>query len=213
MLGMVCLSTSSLGRAAIEWESSEQRECAKVEDGSIVYVFGFANVGEQPALVQEVKAACGCIVAAPDKKSYSPGERGEIKAELFLGYHTGTIERTLVVVTDDKDEPVTKLKLIAEIPAILKMTPGKLEFKRGEAATVRKVKVKVVSTTPLKVTGARSNEPVVKLSLATIKDGEEYELSVEPTVTNDGWFTTVVLTTDIKTSQGPKEVEYKVSNR
>ena len=50
-------------------------EFGKAEEGTIVEAkFHLTNVGDAPLDIQRVVPACGCTVAAFEKKSFAPGE-------------------------------------------------------------------------------------------------------------------------------------------
>jgi hypothetical protein len=53
-----------------------------LKDGSpavLVCSFSFTNAGEQPLVVSQALASCGCTVAEYTKTPIQPGEKGEVK--------------------------------------------------------------------------------------------------------------------------------------
>ena len=45
----------------------------------VTYTFTYTNVGEQPLVINQAVASCGCTVPEYTKTPIQPGEKGEIK--------------------------------------------------------------------------------------------------------------------------------------
>ncbi len=80
-------------------------------------VFTFTNVGEQPLVVNQAVASCGCTVPEYTKTPIQPGEKGEIKVTYngtgkFPGHFkksitvrtNGTVEMTRLSIEGDMEE-------------------------------------------------------------------------------------------------------------
>ncbi len=80
-------------------------------------VFTFTNVGEQPLVINQAVASCGCTVPEYTKTPIQPGEKGEIKVTYngtgkFPGHFkksitvrtNGAIEMTRLSIEGDMDE-------------------------------------------------------------------------------------------------------------
>ena len=88
--------------------------------------FAFVNAGTEPLTVTDLKASCGCATSTLEKRTYRPGERGEVTLEvntlgqaegpqrwtLGVGYKCGdsigtmTLEVTARLVRDIRVDPV-----------------------------------------------------------------------------------------------------------
>jgi hypothetical protein len=79
--------------------------------------FTFTNVGEQPLVVNQAVASCGCTVPEYTKDPIQPGEKGEIKVTYngtgkFAGHFkksitvrtNGAIEMTRLYIEGDMEE-------------------------------------------------------------------------------------------------------------
>ena len=79
--------------------------------------FTFTNVGEQPLVVNQAVASCGCTVPEYTKTPIQPGEKGEIKVTYnetgkFPGHFkksitvrtNGTVEMTRLYIEGDMEE-------------------------------------------------------------------------------------------------------------
>ena len=80
-------------------------------------VFSFTNVGEQPLVVNQAVASCGCTVPEYTKEPVKPGEKGEIKVTYngegkFPGHFkksitvrtNGAVEMTRLYIEGDMEE-------------------------------------------------------------------------------------------------------------
>ena len=80
-------------------------------------VFTFTNVGEQPLIVNQATAACGCTVPEFTNTPVQPGEQGQIKVTyngegLFPGHFkksvtvrtNGVVEMTRIYIEGDMTE-------------------------------------------------------------------------------------------------------------
>ena len=66
-------------------------------DGTCVFLF--TNIGDEPLMISDVNASCGCTKPSWSKKPIMPGERGSIR----VTYNTqliGHFRKTLVVHTN-----------------------------------------------------------------------------------------------------------------
>lgn len=79
--------------------------------------FGFTNVGEQPLVINQAVASCGCTVPEYTKTAIQPGEKGEIKVTYngtgkFPGHFkksitvrcNGAVEMTRLYIEGDMTE-------------------------------------------------------------------------------------------------------------
>ena len=83
----------------------------------VTCVFVFENVGEQPLVINQAIASCGCTVPEYTKEPVKPGEKGEIKvtyngADKFPGHFkksitvrtNGAVEMTRLYIEGDMTE-------------------------------------------------------------------------------------------------------------
>ena len=72
-------------------ESSPQVSCT----------FAFTNVGEQPLVINQAVASCGCTVPEYTKDHIKPGEKGEIKVTYNgTGKFPGHFKKSITVRTN-----------------------------------------------------------------------------------------------------------------
>ena len=83
----------------------------------VTYTFTYTNVGEQPLLINQAVASCGCTVPEYTKTPIQPGEQGQIKVTYngtgkFPGHFkksitirtNGVVEMTLLYIEGEMTE-------------------------------------------------------------------------------------------------------------
>ena len=156
-----------------------------IQETNVVARFTFSNVGNQPVTVTSVKSTCDCTTTRLDKKTYLPGEKGEIIANFKIGNRIGLQQKNIFVQTDDPSDPVSQLTLRVFIPELVKITPGFVFWKIGEDKTVKTITLKVAHDSPIKIIGVSSTNERLFPQLKTIKAGEEYVVTVTPSDTTE----------------------------
>lgn len=88
--------------AQLAWESTRQEVAAKPGDTQAAIRFPFVNRGSEPVTIKKVRSSCGCTTVELAKKTYQPGEKGEIIALFDFGNRTGAQSKRVIVQTSDK---------------------------------------------------------------------------------------------------------------
>lgn len=66
-------------QAVIKFEKTSHDYGKFTEDTPQTYVFKFTNTGDQPLVIHQAFASCGCTVPTFTKESIAPGKSGELK--------------------------------------------------------------------------------------------------------------------------------------
>lgn len=66
-------------QAVIKFEKTSHDYGKFTEDTPQTYVFKFTNTGDQPLVIHQAFASCGCTVPTYTKESIAPGKSGELK--------------------------------------------------------------------------------------------------------------------------------------
>lgn len=67
--------------------------------------FTFTNVGDEPLVINQAMASCGCTVPSYTKKPVAPGEKGEINVTYNgKGRFVGHFKKSITVRTNGKVE-------------------------------------------------------------------------------------------------------------
>ncbi|RZK82031.1 MAG: DUF1573 domain-containing protein [Pedobacter sp.] len=88
----------------------------KIKKGEIVtYTFKFKNSGQQPLIIKDAIATCGCTVPEIPKEPIKPGENGELKVVFnSTGKPAGTQDKAVTVTSNAINNPVS-IRLTGEI--------------------------------------------------------------------------------------------------
>lgn len=76
---------------------------------NVEYSYSFTNTGDEPLIITNAKASCGCTVPDWPKEPIAPGEGGEIPV-VFNGRSTGTQNKT-ITITANTNPPKTRLTI------------------------------------------------------------------------------------------------------
>ena len=69
------------GQAVIKFEHTTHDYGKFTEDKVQTCVFKFRNTGDQPLVIHQAFASCGCTVPTFSKEAIAPGKSGQIKVE------------------------------------------------------------------------------------------------------------------------------------
>lgn len=132
----------------------------KIPEDAQAYAFEykFENAGAGPVTIESVKTSCGCTVAAPEKKTYQPGEAGIIKGVFNIGGRTGKQRNIIQLFTDDLAQSQIDLKLDVEIVRAVTITPRLLYWKAGETSP-KTVTIQTIPGLDSGVTDIEFNSP------------------------------------------------------
>lgn len=84
--------------------------------------FGFVNTGDAPLIIEKVHPGCGCTTTTLEKMTYAPGEAGTIDAA-FKPNATGSLAKTITVLSNDAESPTTTLHLRANVTPFVHTSP------------------------------------------------------------------------------------------
>lgn len=165
--------------AAIEWEQTEQRVAVHPVQVRAVYHFSFRNTGNEPVDILQIRPLCGCLGARPDKRSYAPGERGELEVTFDLTDRLGSQSKSVAVVTSaSKHEQL--LSVETDIPRGYVVEPKRLIWEAGEELAAKTVLLKNASTEAVLVGDILVTDSRMKAELLEVRRGFEYQIKLTP---------------------------------
>ena len=101
----------------------------KIEPGKkLTFKFKFINKGNEPLIIKNIRASCGCIVSKLQKRIFLPKEKGEIKIEFDTTGRSGWQKEYVYLYTNDPASPLILLQLQGEILTELRYTPSVIDF-------------------------------------------------------------------------------------
>jgi hypothetical protein len=187
------LAINAFGQLA--WEAKQLDFKPMAGDRSLSATFRFENKGRRPVKIQDLQTSCGCTTASTARKSYAPGEKGEVAVKFLFGGRRGLQNKSVVVQTDDPSEPAVVLMLKVDILELVKIRPGYLHWKRDSAKSSQTLDIKVTSAVPAKVVSVSSSDPRFSAQLRP-GDAGEYEVIVVPRDTSVPAVATLLIQTD-----------------
>lgn len=117
-LFVVCGLASAVAQrpAEIQFDKQTHNFGTVSSDSSVVScVFTFTNVGEQPLVINQAFASCGCTVPTYTQEPVQPGKKGEIKVTYnSTGANAGHFRKSVTVRTNGAVE-MTRLYIEGDI--------------------------------------------------------------------------------------------------
>lgn len=111
------VKAETAGNTTIEWVDSSYQDLGKVKEGQTVEVtYRFKNSGNEPLIVSNVSAGCGCTVAEKPQEPIAPGKESVIKA-LFnsAGQSAGEHRKEVYVVANTAPNDKQTLSFRVEV--------------------------------------------------------------------------------------------------
>ncbi|MCY7350974.1 MAG: DUF1573 domain-containing protein [Cytophagaceae bacterium] len=109
----VAFAAASHAQGVLKFKS-EKHEFGKVPQGKpVTYTFEFVNTGNQPVVIANAQASCGCTTPEWTKDPVLPGKTGTVKAT-FNAAAMGQFNKP-VTVTSNAESPTIVLTLTGEV--------------------------------------------------------------------------------------------------
>ena len=107
---LLAFAFTARAQAVLQFET-DNHDFGKVAEGTMAtYEFKFKNTGNQPAIIANVQASCGCTTPDWTKTPVLPGKYGIIKAMYSSAGRPGVFNKT-VTVTSNASEPSKVLSI------------------------------------------------------------------------------------------------------
>jgi len=179
LLALLAIATLAVSSKALEWKSVAQSVTTAPFQTKQAAVYHFRNAGSRPVTINDVQTSCDCLEATPDKKTYAPGESGEIRALFTVGDRIGLYERTVTVVTDEPGNPA-HLTLQIEVPAVATAAPRSVTWQANEAAGEKSLEVTAAPGLEIDFHEAVPTNDAFSARLETVDAGRHYRLHLKP---------------------------------
>ncbi len=164
----------------------------EVARGDVVEAnFKLVNEGSETLVVRAVRPTCGCTVADFDRE-IPAGSSGWIKAKLETADFSGPVSKSILIMTNDPDEPTVTVVIKADVKPYVEVLPRPLIRFNAVKHEPMDASVVVVATEedpPLKISKVESSVPFLKASVRALEQDElvrrrpesQYEVSVNLT--------------------------------
>ena len=196
LFALLLLLPLHAGLAGLTWSTTHFSAKATQADKEVVARFSFKNDTTKPLTITHLESSCGCTVPQLAKKTYAPGETGEIVAYFTIGQRMGMQNSTIQVATSDAPRKPTALRLQIDIPDPLETSPLLLTWKRGGEAKDQVFTVKAKPGFSVKIAEISVSNQQFTAEIATAKEGSRYDIAVRPKNTAQIGFGLLIITTD-----------------
>lgn len=106
--------TDPANAAAFKFEKDSYDFGQITEGEKVSYDFSFTNVGENPLIITDAQATCGCTVPDYPRKPIAPGEKGKISV-VFSSAGKSGMQNKIVSITANTVPTKTELHLIGDV--------------------------------------------------------------------------------------------------
>ena len=142
--------------------------------------YSFTNTSSTSLTITDLQPSCGCATIVLDKRSYEPGEKGEIIALIDLAGLGGTLHKTIQLSHDHG--PMMVLNVTLVMSALPQITPTFLTWKVGAAATEQESIITMPAGVDEQAVEVTASSPEVTTQLVKRDDGT-WSLKVTPNST------------------------------
>lgn len=202
--------------AKIVFDSKTIEVQVKPGQDMVTGFFPFKIVDEEETIVK-AEVFCMCLEPQvplnPDrspKLNWKVGEKGVIKGRFSTKQFLGTVEKSIEVTMKGHEKPVM-LNFRVVIPELIKLEPATLKWDKGSKAEERVIKITVNHDKPIKIVSHQgNNDKVFPYEFKTIKEGQEYEVRIKPTSTEQSGMGMISLRTDSEFPRFKRKVIYAV---
>ena len=170
--------------AQMQWEQPSQQFRRAPQDEGLDVRYRFRNGGREAVTVVAIKPACGCTSVQLEKKTYRPGESGEIEVRFTFGGREGEQWKTIEVETDPPYGAATVVDLRVTIHDPLKLETSLVFWRCGDGGEAKAVQITATASEPVQIKRVISSNPRIEVKLETVKVGEHYVVTVRPTDTS-----------------------------
>jgi uncharacterized protein DUF1573 len=193
--------------ADLAWERTQIEFQPDPAEITVAGTFKFKNAGDSLVKVKSVKTSCGCTSAGLQKRTYAPGESGEMIVAMHTNGRVSPMRETVRVETDDGK--ATTLTVRLAIPDYIKVSPGFVFWKRGEAQTPKSFTVDIApGTAQVKNLTVTSSDPNFSATVVAEQPGRRYRVDLTPKSTDAPSVTTLTIQTDYPKEQPARVFAY-----
>jgi hypothetical protein len=165
---------------ALQWTTVEAVLRPQADEAMPVASYPFRNDTPAPVTITQTVATCDCTLIDLAKKTYAPGESGVLVVRFDPTGRSGTVKRTVNVVTDEPGAQPQILKLTAELPEVLTFAPHELRWTAGEKPAAKTLDVLANAPGGVELAAAWANQPDFKVELVTVTPRTHYRVKVTP---------------------------------
>lgn len=158
-----------------------------------IVTFPFRNAGTQAFTITQIDTTCGCTTVDLEKRTYQPGEKGEVTVIFDLNGLAGLQEKTIQVYYDRGAMIMLNIKaMLAEAPVV---APTFLTWKVGAAPDEQVAVVTMPAGVTERVISVTTSSPDVSATL--YPRDLDYAVAVKPASTAGATNVMITIRTDL----------------
>ncbi|MDA1141955.1 MAG: DUF1573 domain-containing protein [Planctomycetota bacterium] len=196
LLATVFLWSIRDAASQIQFQKRQIEFWPSYQEGSVIGRFVFANIGDYAVTIKKLETTCNCTTTRLARKTYQPGEIGEIVATVDFENGQGLMLRPVLVHTDDPMRQKISLSIKAQVPLLAEIKPMAVFWKRGEKPIPKSILVNFVPAAPIHLLEVQTKTSAVTTRIKTIEEGRKYEVLIVPTATDAKFQASLDLVTD-----------------
>ena len=145
------------------------KNMGKVAQGEVLDIdFAVVNEGDETLEIKAVRPTCGCTVADWDRE-IAPGKTGYIKAKLDTRDFSGPISKSILIMTNDPQDPTRTLVIKTEVHPYVQVLPRALVRFNAVQHEPMEQKITVVADEEEKDFKVNSVKSAVPFLLASVR--------------------------------------------
>lgn len=185
LVGFLFFSTFAQAAPELVVEQPHYNFGTIIQGTRVDHVFGLRNVGDAPLQIRQVKPSCGCTAATVSSTTILPGKKGEIKASFDSRNFYGSVNKGIVVESNDAKSPAYSLSLSGTIVEEVEVTPKQINFGKMKADAPKEMGFTIDNKgkKAVRITSVKTSLPqaVVKVAKYSINPGESAAVTVTVT--------------------------------
>jgi hypothetical protein len=182
---LLILSLATPAVAQLKWEQPKQSLFPEPSEKAVTAKYRFTNLSSTPVTIVDVHPSCGCTTTTLAKKTYAPGESGEIDATFNFAGHVGHQEKWIYVSTNVQGSEPALLSLVVDIPPDVTIQPEFVMWRIGDPLTPKTMRISIPDGIPAEITAVETDNPRMKADLRELTESDQWEVTITPTETNE----------------------------
>ncbi|MEM6910984.1 MAG: DUF1573 domain-containing protein [Verrucomicrobiota bacterium] len=173
--------------------------------------FPYANRSSEPVVIEKIVGSCGCLALPKWRRlEVGPGETGAIEVVFSYANFSGLVEKSISVRTNSSTQAEIRLRIRAEIPKLLRISPKILEWAQGDPLQEKSFQVEVAEThqAGLLAEGIQSSRPGFQHRVEVVEEGRRYRIHLLPDSTDQVLYGLLKIETDFAKSKSSQALAY-----
>jgi TolB protein len=178
----------------------------------ITYTFPYSNAGKTDFVVEKKSADCGCDVEIFPAAHTAPDGQGAVKVTINTGKQTGRITKSVLIKTNEPENPQIKLVITGLVQKALAVFPKSVYFAdvvKGDTVS-KTIKLMQLDQIPLHLERIETNTPFLSAHFTQHKNRNEYLITIKLRSATAPMGTFVELITLVTNSRKHRKIDIPV---